>query len=321
MDQKLGMLNRRHLRIKILQMLYAFVQAETEDLEKGEKELLKSIDKMYDMYLLYMLSFENLTRIAENRLEDAKRKIRPTEEDLNPNMHFVNNKLIKQLEQNIHLHKAANDCKVSWGNDIEQDLLKKLFLHIKETEDYTSYMENREADFIIDRQFAVRIFKKEICNFELIHHYLDEKSVYWQDDIDHVASMVIKTLKLFTENSDEFQPILELYKDDEKEFTKELFRKTLNNFEKDAEIIEEYVKNWEADRLAKMDLFLLHLALNEAIHFDQIPLKVTLNEYIEISKYYSTPKSNGFINGVLDKLFADLNKQGKIKKIGRGLLK
>lgn len=320
MDQKLGMLNRRHLRIKILQMLYAYIQSESEGLEKGEKELLKSIDKMYDMYLLYMLTFENLSRIAENRLEDAKRKLRPTEDDLNPNLHFVENKLFKLLEGNIQLHKSAKDRKVSWGSDLEQDLLKKLFLEIKDSSDYEEYMKEREADFNTDRQYAVRVFKKTICNFELIHNYLDEKSVYWQDDIDHVASMVIKTIKLFTDKSDEFQPILELYKDDEKDFTRELFRKTLNNYAEDAKVLDEYVKNWEADRLAKMDLLILHLALNEALYFEQIPLKVTLNEYIEIAKFYSTPKSNGFINGVLDKLFTDLKEQGKIKKIGRGLL-
>lgn len=320
MDQKLGMLNRRHLRIKILQMLYAYIQSESEGLEKGEKELLKSIDKMYDMYLLYMLTFENLSRIAENRLEDAKRKLRPTEDDLNPNLHFVENKLFKLLEGNIQLHKSAKDRKISWGSDLEQDLLKKLFLEIKDSSDYEGYMKEREADFNTDRQYAVRVFKKTICNFELIHNYLDEKSVYWQDDIDHVASMVIKTIKLFTDKSDEFQPILELYKDDEKDFTRELFRKTLNNYAEDAKVLDEYVKNWEADRLAKTDLLILHLALNEALYFEQIPLKVTLNEYIEIAKFYSTPKSNGFINGVLDKLFTDLKEQGKIKKIGRGLL-
>jgi len=314
------MLNRRHLRIKLLQALYAFSQSKNDNAVAGEKELLHSISKMYDMYLYFLLIFDDLTNFANLRIEEAKRKRIPTKEDLDPNLRFVNNKLIAQLKANVALAKKSEKLSVNWVGDVEQDMLKKMFAYLIETDIYSDYMNAETSSYSEDKDFVIKLFKKEICNFGLMHNFFEERSIYWQDDMDHVCSMVLKTLKSFEENSDEFLPIFELYKDDEKEYVRELFQKAIKLEDQNLEMIDKYTKNWESDRLAKMDILLMNLAITEAKEFSSIPLKVTLNEYIEISKFYSTPKSNGFINGVLDKVFSDLKNDGTIKKIGRGLM-
>lgn len=314
------MLNRRQLRIKVLQALYAFSQSNNDNLVAGEKELLHSVDKMYDMYIYFLLMFEEFPRFAAQRIEEAKRKRIPTQEDLNPNMKFVDNAFIKQLSVNKALKEASTKSKVNWMGDIEQDLLKKMFNFLREEEIFTTYMDSKESSYEEDKNFVIQLFKKEICNYDLLHTFFDDKSIYWQDDMDHVCSMVIKTLKSFTQDDDEYKSISGLYKDDEKDFIKKLFRKTILSTEENEEIVAKYTQNWESERLAKMDILLMNLAITEAKEFSSIPLKVTLNEYIEISKFYSTPKSNSFINGVIDKVFNDLKKEGVIKKVGRGLI-
>jgi len=314
------MLNRRHLRIKVLQALYAFSQSKNENVVAGEKELLHSVSKMYDMYIYFLLMFDDLANFANIRIEEAKRKRIPTEEDLNPNMRFVDNKLIAQLKANVSLNKASQKTATNWVGDIEQDMLKKMFLYLIETDLFLEYMDKESSDYISDKNFLIKLFKQEICNFELMHNFFEDRSIYWQDDMDHVCSMVIKTLKSFEEDSDEFFPISELYKEDEKDYVIQLFHNSVKLEEENLKMIDSYTKNWESDRLAKMDILLMNLAITEAKEFSSIPLKVTLNEYIEISKFYSTPKSNGFINGVLDKVFAELKNDGAIKKVGRGLM-
>lgn len=315
------MLNRRHLRIKVLQTIYAFTQSNNTNLVAGEKELLHGVDKMYDLYVYYLTMFDNFAHFAELKIEEAKRKKFTKQEDLNPNLKFVNNKFIALLKNNQAIKDASLETKINWSGDVEQDVLTKLFNYILNCDIYLEYMNSEINSFEEDKKFVIKLFKKEICNFELLLHYFEEKSIYWQDDIDLVCSMVIKTLKLFKSPEDTDVDILPLYKDDEESFIKELFRKGLNNLEENYDIISKYTKNWESDRIALMDRLLMNLAITEAKAFEYIPTKVTLNEYIEISKFYSTPKSNGFINGVLDKIFNDLTKEGSIKKIGRGLLK
>jgi len=314
------MLNRRHLRIKVLQALYAFSLSKNENTVAGEKELLHSVNKMYDMYIYFLLMFDDLSNFANIRIEDAKRKRIPTKENLNPNMRFVDNKLIAQLSANISLKKASEKASANWVGDVEQDMLKKMFVYLSGTDMFLDYMQKESSDYKSDKNFIVQLFKKEICNFELMHNFFEDRSIYWQDDMDHVCSMVLKTLKSFEENKDEFYPISELYKDDEKDYILQLFHKSVKLEGENLKMINSYTKNWDSDRLAKMDILLMNLAITEAKEFSSIPLKVTLNEYIEISKFYSTPKSNGFINGVLDKVFMELKNDGAIKKVGRGLM-
>lgn len=313
------MLNRRHLRIKVLQALYAYFQSNDPDYVKLEKELMSTVDNMYCLYLSFLLSFEEIKDQAEHRIEESKKKIRPTEEDRNPNMKLVNNRIFKLLADNPVLKREANENKVSWEGAENQELFRKIYLIIRESETYFAYMNNGEDSFEDDLAFALELFKEEIANSDILYGYFEEKNIHWIDDIDLMCSMVIKTIKSFTED---VQNILPLYKDkvDEVFFIKELFRKTISLNGESEKLIDDLTKNWELDRIAKMDVLLMKMAIAELQVFPNIPTKVTLNEYIEISKFYSTPKSHGFINGILDKAISRLHAEEKIKKTGRGLM-
>jgi N utilization substance protein B len=312
------MLNRRHIRIKILQTFYAYFQSENKDLLKGEKELLHSMQRIYDLYLYLLQLFIAIKRHANIQIEESKRSRYTKGEDSSISNNFADHRVIIFLESSSTLEKICRDRKISWEGDLENDLAKKLFKSISGSEFYNEILSNDINDFNNQKLLLIKLFKEEICNFSLLHHFFDEKSIYWQDDLDHVASMVIKTIKGI--NAEGEVNIMNLWKDDEEDFALILFRKAILQKKENDNILENYSKNWESDRLAKMDTFLMNLAMTEVKEFSSIPVKVTLNEYIEISKFYSTPKSNGFINGLLDKIFNDFEKDGILKKTGRGLM-
>lgn len=315
------MLNRRHLRVKVLQYLYAFYQTNDGEYGKAEKELLDSVERIYDLYLYLLLTFGEFQHLGVRRIDENKKKRIPKEEDLNPNMKFVENKVIDILNNQVELRAASERSLVNWIGDEEQEVLRKAFLVMRESEVFFQYMNNGESSFEDDKNFALDLFRAEIANSELIYEYFEEKSIHWIDDIDLACSMVLKTIKAFEEGED--CSIMPLYKDEEDEvnFIKTLFRRTIALDKENEKLIDEYTKNWELDRIAKMDVLLMKMAVTELREFNNIPTKVTLNEYIEISKFYSTPKSNGFINGVLDKIIVKLESDGLIKKAGRGLMK
>lgn len=314
------MLNRRHLRIKVLQALYAYFQSNEDNFRRTENELMQAVERMYDLYIYLLLTFSEIKDIAENRIEESKKKIRPSKEDINPNLKFVNNAIILKIEECKELRRLSEERKVNWVGDEHQEMFRKMFLQIKDSETYLEYMNNEILGFDVDKNFVLELFKAEIANSELLYNFLEEKSIHWMDDIDLVCSMVLKTLKSIEEN--EVIDILPLYKkdDDEQEFIRELLRKTISMDKENEVLIDDLTKNWELDRIAKMDIILMKMAITELQIFNNIPTKVTLNEYIEISKFYSTPKSNGFINGVLDKAIDRLQKDKKILKVGRGLM-
>ncbi len=312
------MLNRRHIRIKVLQAFYAFFQSNNEDVLKGEKELFHSIEKIYDLYVFILMLFPSLKRQALIQIEEAKRS-----EYLRQDIHilktgFIDNQLVDLIEQSKVLQKISKDRKINWEGDVENDLTKKIFKEVYQTDNYKNLLQSESSSFNDDKDALVQLYKKEICNLEKLHHFFDEKSIYWQDDLDHVSSMILKTLKSITENQE--LEILPLWKEDEYEFTQNLFRKAVLQKEENDAVLQTYSKNWEKERLATMDSLLMNLAMTEALEFSSIPIKVTLNEYIEISKFYSTPKSNSFINGILDRIFEDYKKDGKLVKRGRGLI-
>ena len=315
------MLNRRHLRIKVLQILYAFYQNEEKDPLQAEKELFRSIDKMYELYIYFLLVFEELVTFGEQRIEDRQKRINPSDDDLQPSRKFVDNQIFRYFMSNQGLRKQSETMKINWGGAVKKDLMRKLFVQIKDSQLYNDYMNTSESNFEEDKQFALKLFKTEIANFELLHDYFESESIYWMDDIDLVCSMVLKTIKNLNEK-DKDGKILPLYKDedDEREFIKTLIRKTISKDDENTKTIDELTQNWELDRIAKMDIILLKMALTELTELSSIPKKVTLNEYIEISKYYSTPKSQVFINGILDKAVDRLDKEGKLIKTGRGLI-
>lgn len=316
------MLNRRHLRIKVLQILYAFFQNEDKDPLKAEKELFRSIDKMYELYLYLLLTFEELVTFADQQIEDRQKKINPTQSDLNPNRNFVDNPIFKYFATNHELRKNSEEHKINWSGAVRNDLMKKMFLHVSKTDMYKDYLEKENVDFEEHKKFALSVFKTEIANFDLLHDFFENESIYWIDDIDLICSMVLKTIKGINKKDDASSHILPLYKDeeDEREFVKALIRQTIANDEENTKLIDRLTENWELDRIAKMDIILLKMALTELTELPSIPKKVTLNEYIEISKYYSTPKSQVFINGILDKAVDLLDKEGKLVKSGRGLI-
>lgn len=314
------MLNRRHLRIKVLQALYAYFQSNEDNFRRTENELMQAVERIQDLYLYLLLTFSEIKSIAENRMEENTKKIRPTEEDLNPNTKFIDNKIILSLEENKELRRLSEERKVNWVGDEHQEMFRKMFLIIKDSEIYFEYMNNESKGFEDDKAFALELFKVEIANSELLYNFFEEKSIHWMDDIDLACSMVLKTLK--SVNEGEVIDLLPLYKvdDDEQEFIRDLLRKTISMDKENEMLIDELTKNWELDRIAKMDVILMKMAITELQIFNNIPTKVTLNEYIEISKFYSTPKSNGFINGILDKAIDRLQSEKKIVKIGRGLM-
>jgi N utilization substance protein B len=314
------MLNRRHLRIKVLQALYAYFQSNDENYRHTENELMQSVERIYDLYISYILTFPELKGLAEHRMDESKKKMRPTEEDLNPNLKFVDNKLIALIEESKELRRISEERKVNWVGDEHQEMLRKILLTIRDSEVYIQHMNDEARDFESDKMFVLDLFKAEIANSEIFYNYLEEKSIHWMDDIDLTCSMVLKTLKQAVEG--EKLEILPLYKpnDDEQEFIRELLRKTISLNSENEKLIDDLTQNWELDRIAKMDIILMKMAITELQIFNNIPTKVTLNEYIEISKFYSTPKSNGFINGILDKAIDRLTADKKIKKIGRGLV-
>ncbi|MEJ6756022.1 MAG: transcription antitermination factor NusB [Crocinitomicaceae bacterium] len=313
------MLNRRHLRVKVLQSLYAYFQSKDGHTAISEKELLTAVERIYDLYLYLLLSFDELKVQGTRRIEDSKLKIRPTDEELDPNTKFIDNQLISILGDHPELRACSEDRKVNWLGDEHQELFRKMYLNLRESETYFEFMNNDVKGFAEDMAFAISVFKSEIANFPLLYDFFEEKSIHWMDDIDLACTMVIKTLKNF--NEDGPNQILPLYKDkeDEVDFIRQLLRKTISMDVENEKLIDELTSNWELDRIAKMDVILMKMAITELQIFNNIPTKVTLNEYIEISKFYSTPKSNGFINGVLDKAIGRLDKEGLITKVGRGL--
>jgi N utilization substance protein B len=300
------MLNRRHIRIKVLQAFYAFSQSNNDDLVSGEKEFMHSMKKIYDLYIYLIQIYIPIKRLANIKIEEAKRSFLEKDKHFFSKA-FVSNNIIKSLESSSQLNKIAVDLKINWEGVEENELIKKLYKSIYTSPSFQEILNSESSNFDDQKFHLINLYKEEICNFELMHHFFEEKSIYWQDDLDHVSSMVIKTLKSI--DADLSFKVMPLWKDDEKEFALNLFRQAILNKSSNDDILQKYSKNWESERLAKMDSLLMNLAITEAKEFSSIPLKVTLNEYIEISKFYSTPKSNGFINGILDKIFEDFKKR------------
>ena len=293
------MLNRRHLRIKVLQMLYAFYNdTDSTDIKLAEKNLLSSIERIYDLYAYLLLSFSVLKKIALVKQQERKKKLVPSKEDLQPNLKFVENDLIALLAASKSLKDLSIKRNVNWDNDEKNEMFRKVFVEIEKSEVYFEHMNNEEKSFEEDRAFLIQLFKAEIANSSFVYDFFEDEDIHWVDDIDLACSMVIKTIKAAKENKLSIMP---LYKtnDNEKEFICELLKETIKRDAENESMIIDLVENWEFERIAKMDVLLLKMAITELQCFETIPTKVSINEYIEISKFYSTPKSNVFINGIL----------------------
>lgn len=307
------MINRILIRIKVLQIVYSFYQNENGDIKTAEKELLFSLQKSYDLYHYFLLLIIDLTYLYERVIDNRKHKLIPTEEDLNPNVRLINNRFTAQLTENTALKEYVAEHKLSWSND--KDFVKNLLDILLASDLYSEYIDNPNDAYETDKEFWRAFFKKYICGNEMVEEYLEEKSIYWNDDIDIVETFTLKTIKRFEEQNGTAQPLLPMFKDaEDREFAVKLFRQTLLNGKSYRERIDKHMKNWETERIANMDLIIMQVALAEILHFPTIPINVTLNEYIDAAKYYSTPKSGIFINGILDSIVGELKKEKVLLK-------
>ncbi len=312
------MLTRRHIRVKVMQSLYAYSQSENDNLATEEKFLLKSMDEMYDLYLLLLNLFVEIREHAADYMEKAQQKHLPSEDEVDPNRRFVDNQVIALLEQNESLQNALEARKLNnWKNDDEYVAI--LWNEIKESEAYTNYMSSRTGSFDDDKELVIEIFKKVIAPNEKLYDYLEDKKITWVDDLPLVNTAIVKMLQ--KAKPEKQTALTRLFKNaEDKEYAVELFRKTLLNDAKLSEEMEGKTPNWDKERIADLDRILIKMAICEFLKFPSIPVKVTINEYLEIAKEYSTPKSSIFINGILDKLSKEYKEGGKLNKIGRGLM-
>ena len=314
------MLNRRHLRIKALHFLYAAQQGGFADVPRLEKQLISGLEKVQELFLWYSTLLVELHFSAEQEIDRGRNKMLPSSEDLNPNLRFVKNAVLKALSQSPALKKAADKMGVSWAG--QGELCKRIFSELKQQQLYTAYMGNEDKRFESERSFVEKIIVEFFPHCEPLQFFLEEKQIVWIDDHEIVLLALQKAVKKMSNASDtEFQ-IPSLYKDpeDDRKFVLGLFRKTIEDYGSYEQLIAEKAKNWEIDRLAQLDVLLIRMAIAEATGFPSIPVKVTMNEFIELAKQYSTPKSRQFVNGMLDAIFAELTASGAIQKTGRGLV-
>ncbi len=307
------MINRILLRIKIVQLLYAYQKNQSKSVDLAEKELFKSIEKTYTLYHLFLLLINEITAFAQNRIAVGKKKLRPTTEELNPNTRFADNLFAKQLAGNESLKAFIEEHKVSWEN--HPTFIKNCYESILNSDFYAEYMEQESTSYETDKELWRKIVKKCILPNEELYTTLEEICIYWNDDIDIVISFVLKTIKRFDPTKGNQQELLPMFKDDEDSaFASTLFNNTILHLEEYKALIDTHTKNWEVDRIAFMDIVIMQIALAELLHFPTIPINVTLNEYIEIAKKYSTDKSGTFVNGVLDTIITQLKKENKLIK-------
>lgn len=303
------MINRALIRIKVVQLLYSYYQNEERDLVKAEKELLFSLDKAYELYNYLLLLIVELTDAQNKRIEVAKSKFLASDEDLNPNTKFVDNLFVYHLRQDPAFRTYLGQHKLAWDEEFVKDMLDLIL----SSEIYEEYMNSEERSFDEDRELWRVLFKTFICDNERLSDLLEETSLYWNDDLEIVQSFVLKTIKQF--KSVEEEQILPQYRSDEdKEFAVQLFRNAIVNCEQYKNYIRSYSSNWDIERIALMDIIVMQLALAEIMTFPAIPTTVSLNEYIDLAKKYSTLKSGYFINGVLDKVVKNLKAEGILLK-------
>jgi len=311
------MISRRLLRIKVLQLLYAYFNSNDEGLARYEKDLFYSIEKSYDLYHLFFVLLLDVKEYAVSRMELGKNKRVPTSSDLTPNLRFIDNRVINQLSNTNKVYQYIDEKKLNWDNYPE--LIKRVYTDMIESEAYNKYMSSEINTYKEDQEFLVTFFSEFLVNSDLLYQVLEEHSIFWNDDIEFMLSMNVKTIEKAKVNDKELK-VFPLFKNDEdKEFAKLLFRMVILKHKENSDLIQLHIKNWDIERVAQMDLLVLEMAITEIMQFSSVPIKVSFNEYIELVKFYSTERSNSFVNGVLDKIINQLKAENKIKKEGRGL--
>lgn len=301
-----------------MQALYGYFRDEQADIKVAEKNLFTSIDKTYELFL-HLLSFlSNLHFSARITLEEGRSKRLPTKEDLNPNEKFINNSLLIAISEHKAINAEFAKKTISWQND--QDLVRKLFSELKTTEFYKAYMQSGPGNFEEDKKLIKEIMQELLYEHELFNFWFEERNIHWSDDLHFAFVFLNKWLDSLSSEKDVALP--PLYRDatEDKKFVADLFRKTIMHAGEFDELIDKHTKNWELERIATLDILLMKMTLGEILYISNVPVKVSMNEYIDLAKEYSTPQSGRFINGVLDKMVAELKQENKIQKTGRGLL-
>lgn len=317
------MISRRLLRIKTVKSLYSYFYSKDESLIRSEKELTNSIRKSYELYLMMIALIAEVAEVARERIAIAEVKLVPTNEDLNPNRRFVENRVIAKIEQSATLSDAMTRYRVGWRS--EKALIKRLYNDMVADKCYIRYMEadapeDEKAAFTMDKRFVTDFLTRNIEDNEYFEEAIEELSMFWVDDISYSLGLAIRTIGILNEKSEDLD-IMPIYKnDDDKEYVETLFRKAVVNHDEYFGYIDTFTENWDFERIAFMDKLIMLAAITELLQFPTIPVKVTLDEFIEISKYYSTPGSSVFVNGILDKVVISLTEEQKICKTGRGLI-
>ena len=312
------MISRRMLRIKVIKALYAHLKSDADSLMASEKTLVASIDKTYDLYFLMLSLIAELAHYAEQRQELARKKQLPTYEDLNPNRKFIENAVVRLIAQSdaVNDHLAAR--KLSWAKYPE--LIKTLYSQLEQSDYYKSYMARAERSWKEDLALVTDFYTRELEECEMLEDVLDEISILWNDDLGFALIMVTRTLSNMRPSHTDVKVLPKFKSDEDLDFAMQLFEKAAIGYDSNLQQIERFTRNWDVERIAFMDNLIMATAVAELTTFPSIPVKVTLDEYIEIAKFYSTAGSSTFINGVLDKAVASLTEEGKINKSGRGLI-
>jgi len=313
------MVTRRYLRIKVLQAIYAVEKNPKEDFIVSEKKLDQTISNCQVLSVFFLSLLPEIVQYRSLRMEELKEKIIPTDEDLNPNTKFVDNKVIKQIEENIKIKQFCVDHKIDWSD--RYDFVAQMYYEIAHSDSYQTFLSSAHRSYQEDKNFALEILSKIFAESELLHWFLEEKNVHWFDDYNDALLAAYKNIDKFKENQSRETKIIPLFKNEEEiTFYRQLFRKTLLHNNEYQKRIDEKLQHWESERIMEIDTILMKMAICELTHFQTIPVKVTINEYIELAKLYSSRKSGVFINGILDSIVTDLKNEGLLNKMGRGLI-
>lgn len=312
------MLSRRLLRTKVVKGVYAHLQCESDNIVQSEKALVATIDKAYELYFQMLALAPELVRYAEERQEIGRNKMLPTYEDLHPNRKFVCNRAIARIAECEAIANFNAKNSLSWGN--YPDLIRNLYNELTQQEFFTEYMASSTSSFKEDVRLVENIYLTILEENEQLENVLEEQSILWSDDLGYILTMVARTVSSMRESQEQIKLMPKFKSEDDLVFAKKLLRQSIIEFAENKELIDKYTQNWDIERVAMMDNIILAVAITEAREFESIPVKVTLNEYIDIAKYYSTEMSGTFINGVLDKITSAMVADGVIVKSGKGLL-
>ena len=312
------MLSRRLLRLKVIKGLYAHIKSESDNLQASEKSLVLSIDKTYELYIQMLGLIVDVARYAEERQEIARQKKLPTYEDLNPNRKFVEYVVVARIAESEAVQSFLSKHSLGWSRYPE--LIKNIYNTLIQSPFYNKYMLSSNRSFKEDLQLVTDFYVNCLEDNEVLEDALEEQSIYWSDDLGYALMIVIRTLSNMRESHQELRLQPKFKSDEDLIFAKELFAKSALQFSQNQLYLDRFTHNWDVERLAFMDKLIMSVAMTEIVSFSSIPVKVSLDEYIELSKYYSSPTSSTFINGVLDKVVESLTEEGKVNKSGRGLL-